>query len=94
MNDKKSCANCSTAPFCGDVAWTCKSCPRWQRDPSLFLDIPPTEPGCYHYKYKLDDEPDMVRLETGRMLSSMGSNIRVSIDKIEGYFQGPLAPKG
>jgi len=95
MRDKKKCGNCKDGKQgAHTLEKSVTVCPLWQRSPHLWLDILPTELGDYHYTFRQEYKSEIVRLKTGRMLSFMGSVVRVPIDGISGYFQGPITPEG
>jgi len=55
MSDKKSCLNCAEhgtglSNYCGKQATVCNHLSHWLRNPDLWLDILPTEPGWYWYE--------------------------------------------
>jgi len=92
MNDKKSCNNCSSIPCCGDIAYSCRACIQWQRNPTVWTDIMPTEPGIYFYrKCKCGNWKVGAICITERGIVWASNKKAV---KFDGEWQGPITPKG
>jgi len=86
VSDKKSCENClqCTGDGCNTI---CKNLSSWQRDPAMWLDILPTEPGWYWCK----NTPD--RSQVAPFIKWID---KLNIGHIaSGYlWQGPITPHG
>lgn len=99
MNDKKSCENCILGKDCPRNGWIKQKgcCETWQRNPSLWLDMLPTEPGWYWWKAWSSEKTGLIywieNYDNGPMMATDPDG-DVSVKEIGGYWQGPLTPKG
>lgn len=92
--DKKSCENC------GRTKYFCESkglCEHWLRNPDLWLDILPTEPGWYWLDSNrpLIGKTIIAKVHAGEfgLLATFEDYHTMPITDIDGQFQGPITPK-
>lgn len=93
--DKKSCQNCSKRRPQEKNPGICVPCHNyslWQRNPNLWLDIPPTEPGWYWLKEK-DRVTQIVEviIKHSHVYRS-GTECFDKLTEVEGQWQGPITP--
>jgi hypothetical protein len=93
MTDKKSCWNCiGSKSFYSIVCYDGKRidkngiCPRWQRNPDLWLDIMPTDLGWYWWR------PDARSEAITTHIINIGHYKATT--KMSGQWQGPIKPEG
>ncbi|MDD4862284.1 MAG: hypothetical protein PHI33_09240 [Smithellaceae bacterium] len=94
MSGKQSCENCGnqdTITACQayhrNDMWGCKY---WHRNPHLWLDILPSEPGWYWYRVQAKSVVWMVNVHTLYNGLHVGED---TVKELGGLWQGPIAPE-
>lgn len=99
MTDKMECGNCGTTiDVCGFYISRVHVCKHWKRNPHVWLDIPPVEPGWYWWKYrdaKFSPEIVWVHFVNGELWCFIVFEKEDRpLKTMSGEFQGPITPEG